>query len=119
MAGLAGCLRALSRSSVARLRLIVPSRDRGTPMVRRRAPRRSPSCINALQFSVLAPLRTAFVDDLAPRLLPGPGEPPPADGRRRAAVAVLLHIADIGPRVLLMKRAVRAGDPWSGHVSLP
>ena len=24
-----------------------------------------------------------------------------------------------GPRVLLMKRAERAGDPWSGHISLP
>src|SRR5262249_14921036 len=24
-----------------------------------------------------------------------------------------------GPRVLLMKRAERVGDPWSGHISLP
>lgn len=37
------------------------------------------------------------------------------DGRRRAAVAIVLHEA----RVLLMKRAIRAGDPWSGHISLP
>lgn len=51
-------------------------------------------------------------------LLPGAGEPPPADGRRRAAVAALLCDLD-GPRVLLMRRAERAGDPWSGHVALP
>ena len=40
---------------------------------------------------------------------------PPDDGRKRAAVAVLLY----GDRVLLMKRAERTGDPWSGHISLP
>jgi 8-oxo-dGTP pyrophosphatase MutT (NUDIX family) len=42
-------------------------------------------------------------------------QPPPADGLRRAAVAVVLH----GHDLLLMKRAERATDPWSGHVSLP
>ena len=55
------------------------------------------------------------VEALTARLLPGPGEPPPADGMRRAAVAALFHRGN----VLLMKRAERAGDPWSGHVSLP
>ncbi len=40
------------------------------------------------------------------------------DGTRRAAVAALLHDID-APRVLLMKRAERVGDPWSGHISLP
>jgi 8-oxo-dGTP pyrophosphatase MutT (NUDIX family) len=40
---------------------------------------------------------------------------PPADGKRRAAVAVVLD----GDRVLLMVRATREGDPWSGHISLP
>src|SRR5439155_1440867 len=43
---------------------------------------------------------------------------PPEDDRRRAAVAVVLHDAR-SPRVLLMKRAERPGDPWSGHISLP
>lgn len=42
----------------------------------------------------------------------------PADGLRRAAVAAILHEGPT-PRVLLMKRAERAGDPWSGHISLP
>ncbi len=39
--------------------------------------------------------------------------------RRRAAVAVVLHDLTDDPRVLLMKRAERVGDPWSGHISLP
>jgi 8-oxo-dGTP pyrophosphatase MutT (NUDIX family) len=49
-----------------------------------------------------------------------PGDPRPAgEAQRRAAVAVLLHDDPAGPRVLLMKRAERPGDPWSGHISLP
>jgi 8-oxo-dGTP pyrophosphatase MutT (NUDIX family) len=53
---------------------------------------------------------------LAARSPRAPG--PPAQGVRRAAVAVVLH--DVAsPRVLLMKRAERDGDPWSGHISLP
>lgn len=42
-----------------------------------------------------------------------------ADGVRRAAVAVVLDAARGDARVLLMKRAERASDPWSGHISLP
>jgi len=60
-----------------------------------------------------------FLDQLTTRLLIGPGDPPPIDQRRRAAVAALFHTDALGVRVLLMKRAVRVGDPWSGHVSLP
>jgi 8-oxo-dGTP pyrophosphatase MutT (NUDIX family) len=44
---------------------------------------------------------------------------PPDDGRKRAAVAIVLHDEPPSPRVLLMKRIERAGDPWSGHISLP
>ncbi|MDB4957386.1 MAG: hydrolase [Myxococcales bacterium] len=44
---------------------------------------------------------------------------PPDDGRRRAAVAAVLHDEPAGPRVLLMKRSARPGDPWSSHISLP
>lgn len=32
---------------------------------------------------------------------------------------MVLHDEAGGPRVLLMKRAERSGDPWSGHISLP
>jgi len=42
-----------------------------------------------------------------------------ATERKRAAVAALLHDEPAGPRVLMMRRVVRDGDPWSGHVSLP
>lgn len=52
---------------------------------------------------------------LAERLGDVAHSPLPSDGQRRAAVAVVLHGYDL----LLMKRTERAGDPWSGHVSLP
>ena len=61
---------------------------------------------------------SAFVDRLAQRLALTVGTPP-ADGQRRAAVAVVLDDDAAGPRILLMKRAERSGDPWSGHISLP
>jgi 8-oxo-dGTP pyrophosphatase MutT (NUDIX family) len=41
------------------------------------------------------------------------------DGRRRAAVAVVLHEATTGPEVLFIERAERLGDPWSGHMAFP
>jgi 8-oxo-dGTP pyrophosphatase MutT (NUDIX family) len=47
------------------------------------------------------------------------GSPAEAAGEDRvAAVAVVLRFAE-RPEVLLMKRAERDGDPWSGHVSFP
>lgn len=60
---------------------------------------------------------STLVEQLTARVALGDTRPA-ADGRRRAAVAVVLHDAP-SPRVLLMKRAERAGDPWSGHISLP
>ncbi len=47
------------------------------------------------------------------------GPPAPDDSRQQAAVAALLRRGDDGAEVLLMQRAQRDGDPWSGHVSLP
>ncbi len=38
---------------------------------------------------------------------------------RRASVAVLLRYRQDDPSVLLMQRAKRADDRWSGHVSFP
>jgi 8-oxo-dGTP pyrophosphatase MutT (NUDIX family) len=58
-----------------------------------------------------------LIDALAARISLGDVRPAP-DGRRRAAVAVILH-GEPTPRVLLMKRVDRVGDPWSGHISLP
>lgn len=40
-------------------------------------------------------------------------------GLARSAVAAVLRFAGDGPQVLLMKRAERAGDRWSGHISFP
>jgi len=59
----------------------------------------------------------SLIDSLTARLSLGDVRPA-ADATRRAAVAVVLH-GEPAPRVLLMKRAERAGDPWSGHISLP
>ena len=43
-------------------------------------------------------------------------------GRRkliRAAVAVVIRNAEAGPSVLLVRRAQRQGDPWSGDMAFP
>lgn len=59
----------------------------------------------------------SLIESLAARITLGEVRPTP-DTTRRAAVAIVLH-GEPSPRVLLMKRAERAGDPWSGHISLP
>lgn len=40
-------------------------------------------------------------------------------GRRRAAVAIVVHDAAAGPEMLFIERAERAGDPWSGQMAFP
>jgi 8-oxo-dGTP pyrophosphatase MutT (NUDIX family) len=57
------------------------------------------------------------LERIVARLAPRPVRPP-GDGKRRAAVAIVLRDDD-GPFVLLMQRASRPDDPWSGHISLP
>ena len=48
-----------------------------------------------------------------------PGQRSPRDGEPpRAAVALIFRPAD-DPDVLLIRRAERAGDPWSGQIALP
>ncbi len=42
-----------------------------------------------------------------------------AHGERRAAVAAVLRDQGAGTEVLLIRRASREGDPWSGHMALP
>jgi len=37
----------------------------------------------------------------------------------RAAVALVLRPGPDGPELLLIRRAIREGDPWSGHMALP
>jgi 8-oxo-dGTP pyrophosphatase MutT (NUDIX family) len=40
-------------------------------------------------------------------------------GELRAAVAAVLRDSGNGTEVLLIRRAARVGDPWSGHMALP
>ncbi len=40
-------------------------------------------------------------------------------GRRRAAVAVVIHDAAPGPELLFIERARHPRDPWSGHMAFP
>jgi 8-oxo-dGTP pyrophosphatase MutT (NUDIX family) len=47
-----------------------------------------------------------------------PFRAPPGVGAR-AAVALLLRVEEAGPALLLIRRAEREGDPWSGHMALP
>ncbi|HEY9478577.1 MAG TPA: hypothetical protein VIP79_00745, partial [Gemmatimonadaceae bacterium] len=42
------------------------------------------------------------------------------EGMRRAAVALILRVGEANePELLMIKRAVYEGDPWSGHIALP
>lgn len=70
----------------------------------------------------------ASLDALAERLRtrPAPDTAAPsthvsaeASGTPRAAVALVLREATAGLEILLIKRAERDDDPWSGHVALP
>jgi 8-oxo-dGTP pyrophosphatase MutT (NUDIX family) len=47
-----------------------------------------------------------------------PAEAPLA-GARQAAIAVILVEQEMSLDVLLIERATREGDPWSGHMALP
>jgi 8-oxo-dGTP pyrophosphatase MutT (NUDIX family) len=42
-----------------------------------------------------------------------------AAGYARAAVAIVLREGDSGPEFIVIHRAHRRGDPWSGHMALP
>jgi 8-oxo-dGTP pyrophosphatase MutT (NUDIX family) len=43
----------------------------------------------------------------------------PVEGRRRAAVAMVLRQPGDRPELLFIERAQREGDPWSGHMAFP
>jgi 8-oxo-dGTP pyrophosphatase MutT (NUDIX family) len=58
----------------------------------------------------------ALADALAARTFT---EPPRDPALPRAAVAILLRPGLEGLELLLIRRAEREGDPWSGHVALP
>jgi 8-oxo-dGTP pyrophosphatase MutT (NUDIX family) len=39
--------------------------------------------------------------------------------QKRSAVAMILQVRDGELQILMIKRAERAGDPWSGHMAFP
>ncbi|HUL02877.1 MAG TPA: CoA pyrophosphatase [Gemmatimonadales bacterium] len=47
------------------------------------------------------------------------GPPPEPDGQSAAVALILVPGSAAGLDVLFIRRAVRAGDPWSGQVGLP
>lgn len=62
-------------------------------------------------MSTLSAIRQAFALR-APRLLA-------ADGRRQAAVALVLRSGTAGLELLFIRRAQHQGDPWSGDLAFP
>src|SRR5436190_20285034 len=46
-------------------------------------------------------------------------QPAQAPGARPAAVSLVLLDGPAGAEILLIKRAERAGDPWSGQIAFP
>jgi 8-oxo-dGTP pyrophosphatase MutT (NUDIX family) len=63
----------------------------------------------------VAPVHVSAIQSrLRARPLPGPSAPEPA-----AAVATIVREGPDGADVLLIERAERAGDPWSGHLAFP
>jgi len=64
----------------------------------------------------LSPLHRDWAERLAAH---EPEHPEPAAEASQAAVAAVLRDGQDFPEVLLMRRAERAGDRWSGQISLP
>lgn len=61
-----------------------------------------------------------LIDAIGAALAARPAEQPGGDpGIPRAAVALLLRPAGSDVELLMIRRAERAGDPWSGHMALP
>jgi len=73
---------------------------------------RVPRSVGTVTDRRLAALRGALAS--RPPLTAAPGLAAP-----RAAVALLLRSAAPDPELLLIRRAEREGDPWSGHMALP
>jgi 8-oxo-dGTP pyrophosphatase MutT (NUDIX family) len=65
-----------------------------------------------------APARTSFREQLR-HSLADPTPETPLEGQRTAAIALILLDLDASLEVLLIERATRDGDPWSGHMALP
>ena len=64
-------------------------------------------------------MRMPTVSEIKQALLRRPGRALDVEGKRRAAVAMVLRPAVAGPDVLFIERARHEGDPWSGHMAFP
>ena len=53
------------------------------------------------------------------RSLPDPAPEVPLAAARTAAIALILLEVEASLELLLIERATRYGDPWSGHMALP
>jgi len=62
--------------------------------------------------------RTSFRERIR-RALADPTPEAPLTGPRTAAIALILVELDATLELLLIERATREGDPWSGHMALP
>jgi len=57
--------------------------------------------------------------ELIRRSLAHPAPEAPLEAARTAAIALILLDLDASLELLLIERATREGDPWSGHMALP
>jgi 8-oxo-dGTP pyrophosphatase MutT (NUDIX family) len=92
---------------------------RGGQVARVRSkPRAAPAVTDRRIAAIEAALasRPPFRAVDSPSLLGGIRVPEPGS---RAAVALLLRVAGGEVELLLIRRAEREGDPWSGHMALP
>src|SRR5690606_20299703 len=60
-----------------------------------------------------------LLDDIIPKLGARPAEIRPVVPKRHASVAMILEAGAEEPTVLLLERARRHNDPWSGQIALP
>jgi 8-oxo-dGTP pyrophosphatase MutT (NUDIX family) len=74
---------------------------------------------NPLVTSVERALATESLQRLVARLATRAPLDDTAAAARHAAVAAVLRCVDDEPELLFIKRAERAGDPWSGHMAFP
>lgn len=59
------------------------------------------------------------LDKVRARLAGRPRKQFEGEAQRRAAVAAILRKGPLETELLLIRRAEREGDPWSGHIALP
>ena len=64
-------------------------------------------------------IRTRIAAKIADAALSTTAELSQPAPKGRAAVAIVLREVLAGPEILLIRRAERTGDPWSGHMAFP